>query len=284
MRNVPPKMSRRFSIYPGPLRHLFLPRFTMVFWRPSRPGAGNRHGAGGEEGGAGSKARSGQARRVGARRPRRNWKNRPRASRTRPRSSRRLSNRCWGNPSRPRPRIRPNRSKEAKEAAKVFEDYRKNMRQLMDQAAAVAKEARKAEQEALESEKSGDKGTARLEKRRGETDNGRELPLAGARRKRRGAVNRQGLGRGALRHRGQAYRARRRAVCHAQPAPQGCVECVQGSAAGVRGDVGAQDKGRSEGASVAQKAPRPRSQGGGFARKNSAEIFQQPINQPRPTA
>jgi hypothetical protein len=65
---------------------------------------------------------------------------------------------------------------EAKEAAKVLEDYRKNMRQLVDQAAAVAKEAKAAEQEALESEKKADKGTARLEKRRSEADNGRDLP------------------------------------------------------------------------------------------------------------
>ena len=50
------------------------------------------------------------------------------------------------------------------------------MRQLVDQAAAVAKEAKQAEQEALESEKKADKGTAKLEKRRGDTDNGRELP------------------------------------------------------------------------------------------------------------
>jgi flagellar biosynthesis GTPase FlhF len=65
---------------------------------------------------------------------------------------------------------------EAKEAAKVLEEYRKNMRQLVDQAAAAAKEAREAEQEALDSEKKAEKGTAKLERRRGETDNGRELP------------------------------------------------------------------------------------------------------------
>jgi hypothetical protein len=64
---------------------------------------------------------------------------------------------------------------EAKEAAKVLEEYRKNMRQLVDQAAAAAKEARQAEQEALDSEKRAEKGTAKLEKRRNE-DNGRELP------------------------------------------------------------------------------------------------------------
>ena len=46
----------------------------------------------------------------------------------------------------------------------------------MDQAAAVAKEAKTAQQEALDSEKKADKGTARLEKRRSEEDNGRELP------------------------------------------------------------------------------------------------------------
>jgi len=50
------------------------------------------------------------------------------------------------------------------------------MRQLVDQAAAVAKEAKQAQQEALESEKRADKGTARLEKRRSEADNGRDLP------------------------------------------------------------------------------------------------------------
>jgi hypothetical protein len=67
---------------------------------------------------------------------------------------------------------------EAREAAKVLEDYRKNMRQLVDQAATVAREARQAEQEALESEKKAEKGTARLEKRRNgaENDNGRALP------------------------------------------------------------------------------------------------------------
>jgi hypothetical protein len=67
---------------------------------------------------------------------------------------------------------------EAKEAAKVLEDYRKNMRQLVDQAATVAKEARLAQQEALDSEKRADKGTAKLEKRRNgaESDNGRALP------------------------------------------------------------------------------------------------------------
>jgi ABC-type transporter Mla subunit MlaD len=52
---------------------------------------------------------------------------------------------------------------EAKEAAKVLEDYRKNMRQLVDQAATVAKEARLAQQEALDSEKRAEKGTAKLE-------------------------------------------------------------------------------------------------------------------------
>ena len=40
---------------------------------------------------------------------------------------------------------------EAKEAAKVLEDYRKSMRSLVDQAATVAKEARLAQQEAVES-------------------------------------------------------------------------------------------------------------------------------------
>jgi hypothetical protein len=66
---------------------------------------------------------------------------------------------------------------EAKEAAKVLEDYRKNMRQLVDQAQAAAKEARQAEQEALESEKKAEKGTAKLEKRRsGAEDAGRALP------------------------------------------------------------------------------------------------------------
>jgi hypothetical protein len=65
---------------------------------------------------------------------------------------------------------------EARDAAKVLEEYRKSMRQLVDQAAAVAKEAKQAEQEALESEKKAEKGTAKLEKRRSDTDNGRELP------------------------------------------------------------------------------------------------------------
>lgn len=65
---------------------------------------------------------------------------------------------------------------EAREAVKVLEDYRKNMRQLVDQAASVAREAKAAQQEALDSEKRADKGTARLEKRRSEADNGRDLP------------------------------------------------------------------------------------------------------------
>src|SRR4051794_23670947 len=66
---------------------------------------------------------------------------------------------------------------EAKEAAKVLEEYRKNMRQLVDQAATVAKEARIAQQEALDSEKRAEKGTAKLEKRRnGVEDAGRVLP------------------------------------------------------------------------------------------------------------
>ena len=63
-----------------------------------------------------------------------------------------------------------------RDAVKVLEDYRKNMRSLVDQAATVAREAKAAEQEALDSEKKADKGTARLEKRRSEADNGRDLP------------------------------------------------------------------------------------------------------------
>jgi len=58
----------------------------------------------------------------------------------------------------------------------VLEEYRKSMRQLVDQAATISREAKVAEKEALESEKKADKGTARLEKRRSEADNGRELP------------------------------------------------------------------------------------------------------------
>jgi hypothetical protein len=69
---------------------------------------------------------------------------------------------------------------EARDAVKVLEDYRKNMRNLVDQAATVAREAKAAEQEALESEKKADKGTARLEKRRSEADNGRDLPWQAA--------------------------------------------------------------------------------------------------------
>jgi hypothetical protein len=65
---------------------------------------------------------------------------------------------------------------EAREAAKVLEEYRKSMRTLVDQAAAAAKEAKQAQQEALDSEKKADKGTAKLEKKRGEQDNGRDLP------------------------------------------------------------------------------------------------------------
>ncbi len=74
------------------------------------------------------------------------------------------------------PKDKAKLEQEAKEAAKVLEEYRKNMRQLVDQAAAVAKEAKQAEQEALDSEKKADKGTAKLEKRRSEADNGRDLP------------------------------------------------------------------------------------------------------------
>jgi len=65
---------------------------------------------------------------------------------------------------------------EAKAAAEVLADYRKNMRQLVDQAAAVAREARQAEQEALDSEKRAEKGTAKLQRQRSEQDNGRDLP------------------------------------------------------------------------------------------------------------
>src|ERR1700728_2957766 len=66
---------------------------------------------------------------------------------------------------------------EAKEASKVLEEYRKNMRQLVDQAATVAREAKLAQQEALDSEKKAEKGTAKLEKRRnGVEDAGRALP------------------------------------------------------------------------------------------------------------
>ena len=75
-----------------------------------------------------------------------------------------------------KPEAKAKLEQEAKEAAKVLEEYRKNMRQLVDQAAAVAKEAKAAEQEALDSEKKADKGTAKLEKKRGEQDNGRDLP------------------------------------------------------------------------------------------------------------
>ena len=64
----------------------------------------------------------------------------------------------------------------SRDAVKVLEDYRKSMRQLVDQAAAVAKEAKTAQQEALDSEKKAEKGTAKLEKRRSEADNGRDLP------------------------------------------------------------------------------------------------------------
>jgi light-regulated signal transduction histidine kinase (bacteriophytochrome) len=65
---------------------------------------------------------------------------------------------------------------EARDAVKTLEDYRKNMRQLVDQVATVAREAKAAEQKALESGKKADKATARLEKRRSEADNGRDLP------------------------------------------------------------------------------------------------------------
>ena len=75
-----------------------------------------------------------------------------------------------------KPEAKAKLEQEAKEAAKVLEEYRRNMRQLVDQAAAIAKEAQQAQQEALESEKKADKGTAKLEKRRSESDNGRDLP------------------------------------------------------------------------------------------------------------
>jgi chromosome segregation ATPase len=60
-----------------------------------------------------------------------------------------------------KPETKAKLEQEAKEAAKVLEEYRKNMRQLVDQAAAVAKEAKAAEQEALESEKKAEKGNAK---------------------------------------------------------------------------------------------------------------------------
>src|SRR5262249_31629789 len=60
------------------------------------------------------------------------------------------------------PEDKTKREEEAKAAAKVLDEYRRNLRQLVDRAAAVAKEARTAQQEALESEKKADKGTARL--------------------------------------------------------------------------------------------------------------------------
>jgi hypothetical protein len=75
-----------------------------------------------------------------------------------------------------KPESKAKLEQEAKEAAKVLEEYRKSMRQLVDQAAAVAKEAKAAEQEALESEKKAEKNNAKLEKKRGEQDNGRDLP------------------------------------------------------------------------------------------------------------
>lgn len=75
-----------------------------------------------------------------------------------------------------KPEAKAKLEQEAREAAKVLEDYRKNMRQLVDQAASVAKEAKAAQQEALDSEKKAEKGTAKLEKRKAEQDNGRELP------------------------------------------------------------------------------------------------------------
>jgi DNA repair exonuclease SbcCD nuclease subunit len=75
-----------------------------------------------------------------------------------------------------RPEDKAKLEQEAREAVKVLEDYRKSMRQMVDKAAAAAKEAKAAEQEALESEKKAEKGTAKLEKRRSEADNGRELP------------------------------------------------------------------------------------------------------------
>jgi hypothetical protein len=75
-----------------------------------------------------------------------------------------------------KPETKAKLEQEAKEAAKVLEDYRKNMRQRVDQAAQVAREAKAAEQEALDSEKKAEKGTAKLERKRGEQDNGRDLP------------------------------------------------------------------------------------------------------------
>jgi len=66
----------------------------------------------------------------------------------------------------------------------------RNMRPFVDQAAAVVKEAEQAQQEALDSEKKAEKGTAKLEKRRSEQDNRPRAALASAkgrmrRRKRR---------------------------------------------------------------------------------------------------
>jgi hypothetical protein len=52
-----------------------------------------------------------------------------------------------------RPEDKAKLEQEAKEAVKVLEDYRKSMRQMVDKAATAAKEAKAAEQEALESER-----------------------------------------------------------------------------------------------------------------------------------
>ena len=65
---------------------------------------------------------------------------------------------------------------EAKKAMDVLQDYRKELRQMVEIASTEAKEARLAQQEALESEKKADKGSAKLEKRRSVEDTGRVLP------------------------------------------------------------------------------------------------------------
>ena len=92
------------------------------------------------------------------------------------RSSRRWSSRCWSSPQQAEPEDKAKLEQEAKEAAKVLEDYRKNMRQLVDQAAAAAKEAKAGRAGGAGLGEEGREGHGQAGEAPQRTDNGRELP------------------------------------------------------------------------------------------------------------
>jgi len=76
------------------------------------------------------------------------------------------------------PEDRAKAEADAKEAAKVLDEYRKSTRALIDQAAETARLEKLADQEATESAKKAEKLEARMEKKRtaDTTDEGRNLP------------------------------------------------------------------------------------------------------------